>query len=534
MDEFKVKLNQVRSSVSERRQIVRELSSIRNDLNSIRSRLGFRIRQRERINTRLMRIGDVLAHDKDKMEKVTSALDEIADLYYQTEMRLCDRNAPSGQKPDEPGEGETKFDFWEVLDPKKIWEWIDPLINPMPPHIPYIVPWLPLIWNISPRSIINVIFPYPVIVPVVPTPFELRYRPIRKDFLTPIGPGGQLIPSLIYDLLDKKDDSSKKIVNINDLPKDLATNRVQSVVDKAIEDAAKNNPFAKEVSEKLKSAKDGVDQFSKDHTKDLYQKKTVYDSDSKTWKSVDVDDEKAVKAFDDGLKASKLDTDIKLATVGGSASVAAWEGAVSASGKYGSASASAKFGEAEAHAEGYAGLYQTDPTTGKLTFKPGIGGSVGASVTAFSAEEEASLGNDMLGVYVKSTQTAGKVEATAEGSIGLYDSKGNFNPSAYAGFGAQAIAGEITGSAGAKILGADVSASGSLNYGIGAHANVGYQDGKLSVDIGATLGVGASVKLEVDVGGTVDAVCDGAKAAWEGAKDAWGDIKKGAKKFFKW
>ena len=40
------------------------------------------------------------------------------------------------------------------------------------------------------------------------------------------------------------------------------------------------------------------------------------------------------------------------------------------------------------------------------------------------------------------------------------------------------------------------SASMSFQAGIGAHANVGFHDGKFTVDVSAALGVGASVKLE--------------------------------------
>ena len=47
-------------------------------------------------------------------------------------------------------------------------------------------------------------------------------------------------------------------------------------------------------------------------------------------------------------------------------------------------------------------------------------------------------------------------------------------------------------------------------------AHVGLHDGKLSVDIGASLGVGASIKLEVDVSGAIDAMADTADAIWSG------------------
>lgn len=35
------------------------------------------------------------------------------------------------------------------------------------------------------------------------------------------------------------------------------------------------------------------------------------------------------------------------------------------------------------------------------------------------------------------------------------------------------------------------------------------------------MGVGASVALEVDVGGMVDTITDTATAAWEGVKSGW-------------
>lgn len=72
-----------------------------------------------------------------------------------------------------------------------------------------------------------------------------------------------------------------------------------------------------------------------------------------------------------------------------------------------------------------------------------------------------------------------------------------------------------------NVLGGEVGVKGSVNVGIGAHADVGYRGGVVKVDIGASLGVGASVALEVDVGGMVDTITDTATAAWEGVKSGW-------------
>jgi hypothetical protein len=52
----------------------------------------------------------------------------------------------------------------------------------------------------------------------------------------------------------------------------------------------------------------------------------------------------------------------------------------------------------------------------------------------------------------------------------------------------------------------------------GAHAEAGYTDGKLKVDVGAAIGVGVSIGFEVDVSGTVDAVTGWAESAWDKVK----------------
>ncbi len=244
---------------------------------------------------------------------------------------------------------------------------------------------------------------------------------------------------------------------------------------------------------------------------------STYDIHSGSYTTADTEVQEALKNFDENMGEGGLEADVKPASISGSVAAAAWTAqAVNGSMEGTHVSASALAAKGEAYAEGYGGIYQVDPETGEARFSPGIGGSIGASFTAFTAEEEAQLGDDTLGVYAKTTQTAGEISAQAEGNAGLFDKEGNFNPSLYAGASMEAIAGEITGSVGAKILGADIGMQGSLNYGFGAHASAGYRDGKLSLDMGATLGVGGSVKMEIDVSGMVNAVRDKAKAVWNG------------------
>lgn len=174
----------------------------------------------------------------------------------------------------------------------------------------------------------------------------------------------------------------------------------------------------------------------------------------------------------------------------------------------------------EKSAELYAGLYYTDPSTGKKKLRAAAGASLGYTLSAFSTSAEAQLGDSNLGAYVKGEAAAGKLEAKASGVIGLRDAKGKFNPTAHGKLSAEAIAAEASVKGGVKIAGADVGVKASVNVGIGAHAEAGYKDGVLSLDIGASLGVGGSVKLEIDVGGMVDAACGAAKSVW-GAFTSW-------------
>lgn len=166
----------------------------------------------------------------------------------------------------------------------------------------------------------------------------------------------------------------------------------------------------------------------------------------------------------------------------------------------------------------------------------GLGAEAGVAISAISAMAEGQWGDDNLGLHGNVQVDVLKAEASGKAKVGLFDEDGNLDPSFKASAKAEAIAAEISGTAGVDILGTDVDVKGSLNFGIGAHADVGYDDGKFSLDVGASLGVGASVKLEVDVGGTIDMVADCAAEvtsavgdAVSGVADAVGDFASGAK-----
>lgn len=215
---------------------------------------------------------------------------------------------------------------------------------------------------------------------------------------------------------------------------------------------------------------------------------------------------KDIKEWIEGIP----DEIINVTTWSGSAAAswAFWEAGVQ--GKYGSAGVSAL--AADAYADASAGLF-TKNDDGNLIFNPHIDAKAGASFTALHADAEAHVGNKMLGANASAYADVGKVDATVKASAGVLDENGNFDPRLKASASAEAIAVDAKAEAGITVLGTEAKVSGSVNIGIGAHADVGYEDGVLSFDIGASLGIGASIGFEVDVGGTIDAVKSGAKSA---------------------
>ena len=156
--------------------------------------------------------------------------------------------------------------------------------------------------------------------------------------------------------------------------------------------------------------------------------------------------------------------------------------------------------------------YQAQISQGVLNGKASAGvelgygyaaGELGACFTALSTELFGQLGNDNLGVYAKGEVVVGKAEAKLEAIAGFTDETGAFNPQAHLGASAEALLGEATVAVGGKMLGADVSGNLGVNFGVGAHLDVGIQDWKINFDVGATLGVGVSAEVEIDLSGLV-------------------------------
>ena len=172
--------------------------------------------------------------------------------------------------------------------------------------------------------------------------------------------------------------------------------------------------------------------------------------------------------------------------------------------------------EGEAHGAISAGLYVLDGN-GKKIFSPGVSAEVGASFSLVHAEGQwQALGNENLGLNLEGEVSLGKVETKAGIDFQVLGKEG-LQVSVEAK--AEAIAVEVEGSVGINVLGGEIEATGGINFGIGAHAEVGFRDGVFKCDIGASLGIGVSLDLEVDVGGMVSTVYEKAASIWDDAKD---------------
>jgi hypothetical protein len=197
------------------------------------------------------------------------------------------------------------------------------------------------------------------------------------------------------------------------------------------------------------------------------------------------------------------------------------------SGEY--SSVSAKVGAAEAYWNAGAGVYQYDES-GKRFWSPTVAAEVGvsAAIVSITANGAYSIyGGDTderwddFGVQGSVTYDVGAAEAKVGISLALFDEDGNLSPELKAGASAEAIVVQADASAGITVAGIEATVTGKVGVGIGAHADVGFTDGKIKVDVGAYVGVGGSVGFEVDAAAAVDAVYTGAKALYDWATTLW-------------
>lgn len=190
--------------------------------------------------------------------------------------------------------------------------------------------------------------------------------------------------------------------------------------------------------------------------------------------------------------------------------------------EYGSAGVTVFGYEAYTNAEG--GIFTKDEE-GNLLFNPHINTKMGASFSVLTVEGTYATGNNILGTDISGEVTVGQISGEVEASASLRDSDGNINPHAKLDANAELILIDAKAQAGVTVLGTKAEVKGSVNVGVGAHANLEIGDGKIVCDIGASLGIGASISIAIDYGGTVNAIKDIANSALDIAKDVYDKLK---------
>ncbi len=261
----------------------------------------------------------------------------------------------------------------------------------------------------------------------------------------------------------------------------------------------------------------------KKEQEDIFKESLVYDPEKGEFRKCGEDEYKKLKE-----KAKLLGTEARVGV-----EFSALEGTISGKKEWlngsvtGSGSVTAKVGTASADASFGAGLYVYDKSGNKI-LAPTVNAEVGASVSAVSISANGEFGNEYVGVYGKGSASALEAEAKANAKFTVFDEKGQLNIQGGVSASAEANLVEASGSTGVTVLGAEMGVSGSVKVGIGAHADVGFVDGHLKVDIGAAVGLGVSVGFDVDVGGLIDGVGTKVAESWSGisaaASEGWNSL----------
>lgn len=151
----------------------------------------------------------------------------------------------------------------------------------------------------------------------------------------------------------------------------------------------------------------------------------------------------------------------------------------------------------------------------------GVEAEVGVALSAFAAQSSAQLGNDLFGLHTKTQLDVANVEAGGKFAVRFLDKDGKFAPQGNVKLSGEANLLKVSQTIGMDIAGTKMDVKGSFQVGVGGHLDIGFQDGKFSLDIGACLGIGGSVKLDLDVSGTIDNIIDCAGNIGSAAADAY-------------
>lgn len=464
MSSFSIKPEQVGKVVEEEGSLIKELASIELQISSAKSgiQLGAATSQ---FRSRLGAIASDVNHERRGMKEMKKGLESANSSYMQTENKLLGK-----------GEQTTK------------------------PSITNIVSGI-LGLAMLPQGALSAIFLNRKLNPLLKNLWPILF----PDWAT--GENHLLTDWLQYNL-DNSDNPFWDLFGFQAKDDDKSVNASINLINKLHDSDLQDENIWKKQADKLKEFNDrNKHEFVKGY----------FDENGNYHNVNNQGNEEEKKKYKD---VSSLNKEATIASVGTKISGSLW--GISGEGSYGVASGSydVSAGKAEASASAYAGVYSYS-ADGTKHFTPGLGAEVGVGVTAFSASAKGQLGDEYFNIHGKASVDVGKAEAKASVNMGLFDADGKINPQAGVKLSAEAIAAEAKGTVGGTIAGTSVEATGSVNFGVGAHANFGLVDGHFSVDIGASLGVGVGVKLDIDMSGTFNAAVDTVNAISDAASSAW-------------
>ena len=138
--------------------------------------------------------------------------------------------------------------------------------------------------------------------------------------------------------------------------------------------------------------------------------------------------------------------------------------------------------------------------------------SAGMSVCALQMKADGRLGSEELNVHGSAEIELGSISVEGEIKGGFINEEGEMDLSLNAELAAELVLAKAEAEAGATIGGAEINAKGAVGFGMGAHAEVGFDDGILKVDVGAYVGLGVETSIEIDMEGlcgeAIEAVTD--------------------------
>ena len=180
-------------------------------------------------------------------------------------------------------------------------------------------------------------------------------------------------------------------------------------------------------------------------------------------------------------RGEDLTNKLLIAGVAAGASASLWHKEGMFEGKYGFAQGSVDF--LKASAEGKAGVFYENGM-------PVIGAELGASVCALELNGMISTpDNPYAQLYAKGNAKFLEAHAGLEATLGLTKTK--------VGAEIGATLASVEGTLGGKLGPIEAGVTGELKVGVGAKAEFGWENGKLKCELGAALGIGASIKFEV-------------------------------------